>query len=276
MWLFAATRFASGFFLKTFGFRQPIGDNSSPESNSADLAPLPFGLVFDRAVELYVLRWQLYSAVSLAVLAAQSALYFAFRQNTAVIITEIILTPAIVLVVTIGISNDIFHRALTARVLASRAMRRAIPVIFIDFVYAIISDSGYGAFSAQSGSASYGEYWLGALTLALSGTLLFADIWATVTDRVPWYALVPFAFFRSISLAWQGRTILRIMLLVALQVPPVLVTIMLQEWMNAKHFSGSWFFANVPLGTLLTGPFQALFTVTYFDALAREQQLIKR
>ncbi|MDQ6933652.1 MAG: hypothetical protein M3160_10845 [Candidatus Eremiobacteraeota bacterium] len=221
-------------------------------------------------------RWHLYAGLSLAVLAVQAALYFAFQQNTVIIISEIILAPAIVLVVTIGVSNDILHGRLTARILVSRSLRRAIPVILIDFVCAIISVSGYGAFSPQSGSPSYGEYWLGTVTLALSGTLLFADVWATLTDGVPWYALVPFAFFRSISLAWQGRTILRILLLVALQVPPVLVSIMLQEWMNAKHFSGSWFFANVPLDTLLAGPFQALFTVTYFDALAREQRLIKR
>jgi len=158
----------------------------------------------------------------------------------------------------------------------ARWLRRAIPVIIIDLLCALISDSAYGAFSPQSGSPSYGEYFLGALTLALGGTLLFADVWATVTDGVTWYALVPFAFFRSITLAWQGPTIFRVLLLVALQVPPVLVSILLAEWMDAKHLSGSWFFADIPLGTLLAGPFQALFTVTYFDALAREQKLVKR
>lgn len=272
----AATLFAFGFLLKTFEYDQSIGQNSLPDSNSANLAPLPFGLVVDRAVELYFRRWRLYTGVSFAVLAIQAALYFAFQHELAIILSEIFFAPAIVLAVTIGVSSDVLHIPVTAKALVSRGLNRAIPVIFIDFLCAVISNSGYGAFSPQSGSPSYGQYWLGALTIALSGPLLFADVWATVTDGISWYALAPLAIFRSISLAWQGPTILRICLLVALQVPPLLVTVMLAEWMNARHFSGTLFFANVPLGTLLVGPFQALFTVSYFDAVVREQQLVKR
>lgn len=270
----AATRYASGFLIKTFEYEESIGNNSLPDSKSADIAPLPFGLVVDRAVELYLRRWQMYTGISIGVFAIQTALYFAFHQNTAVMLSEILFDAVIVLAVTTGVSSDILHTPVTLRALVARGLNRAVPVILIDFLSAAISSSGYEAFSPQSGS--YGQYWLGALTLALCGTLLFADVWATVTDGVPWYALVPFAFFRSISLAWQGANILRICLLVALQVPPVLVSVMLTEWMNARHIPGSWFFANVPLSALLVGPYQALFTVSYFDALAREQQLVKR
>ena len=224
-------------------------------------------MLVDRAVEITGRHFKFFALFTLCTLVIQAIVYFIWRNQWGLNVPGILLVPMLTTVANIRCALDLRDAQLPVREVLAWAVRRLWAVIIIDFVFGFaFLDGCYGMISADAGTM-----FTGALTIALTSTLVFADVYASVEPQENPLLTIPWAFMRSISLAWQNANMVRIALLALIQVALILLSIMIQQLLEAKHIHGAVFLANVPLSTLFVAPLAVLSTVIYFDCLARER-----
>ncbi|MFN2529253.1 MAG: hypothetical protein ABR584_11125 [Candidatus Baltobacteraceae bacterium] len=233
-------------------------------------APASLGVLVDRAIEITARHFQLFAVVTMLTIALQAIVYFAVRGITGANLAGLLLPPIITTIANIRCALDLREAELPMREILAWAFGRVWAVILIDFIFSYAFADG--TFGMLSGDAS-GTF-MGVLTVLLTSTLIFADVYASIEAQRNAFLQIPLAFMRSITLAWQNGNMLRIVLLAVFQITLVLVAIMLQQWLDFKHVRGAIFFASVPLQTLFVAPLSVLTTVVYFDCLARERETI--
>lgn len=232
--------------------------------------PAPLGVLVDRAIEITGRNFKLFATVTLLTLCAQTLLYFFVRGPNGVNLAALALAPLITTIANIRCALDLRAADISARELIGWAFGRLWAVILIDFVFSFAFSEG--SFQMLLSGGDIGAVLTGVLTIVLTSTLAFADVYASIEPQRNALLTLPLAFMRSITLAWQNGNMLRIVMLAVLQVALALVTIMLQQFFELKHIHGAVFFANIPVATLFCAPFAVLTTVMYFDCLARERE----
>ena len=198
----------------------------------------------------------------------QAAVYFFVRGPAGANIAAYVLTPFLTAVANIQCAVDLRDEQVSARDLFARALGRLWAIILIDFVFYFAFNSGAILMFFPGNDAM--NSLLGAMTVAVTSTLLLADVYASVEAQPKWFLVLPLSFMRSISLSWQNGNMLRVLLLAVFLIAEFLVTVMLEQWFTLRHLRGALFLADVPLSTVFAAPFAVLFTVVYFDCVARE------
>lgn len=232
--------------------------------------PAPIGVLVDRAIEITGRNFKLLASLTLLTLCAQAIVYFFVRGSNGVNLAALALAPVITAAANIRCALDLRSAEISTRELIAWAFGRLWAVILIDFVFSFAFSEG--SFQMLFSGGDVGAVLTGILTIVLTSTLAFADVYASIEPQRNAFLALPLAFMRSITLAWQNGNMLRIILLAVLQVALALVTIMLQQFLDLKHVHAAIFIANIPVATLFCAPFAVLTTVIYFDCLARERE----
>ncbi|MDQ2679654.1 MAG: hypothetical protein M3Y21_01335 [Candidatus Eremiobacteraeota bacterium] len=209
----------------------------------------------------------MYSGVSLAVFVAQLLLYFYGHFKHGDILGLLLIAPILVTLVNAGVGSDLCGEQIATYQLFERVLERIWAVIIIDLIVSSLLGAGIAAIGTGDGL----EIVLGLAITLMSGTLLFADVYASTEPKPSMLTILPFSLMRSSALAWQNGNIVRICYLIGLQAVFILLTGLLLTLLKQHHMANIEFWANVPISTALTGPFAALFTVVYYDCLARER-----
>ncbi|MDP9017195.1 MAG: hypothetical protein M3N19_02605 [Candidatus Eremiobacteraeota bacterium] len=223
----------------------------------------------DRTVELFVRRWRFYCVLSLAAIAVQGAICLVWRRDIALDVVTSAVLPIITTVANIQTALDLRGGELDPREIFAWALRRLWAVMLIDFV---VSFTYIVGFVLMVHASSIDDAVMGLLTLLLTSTLVFADVFASVELFPSSLLRIPFAFMRSVALFWQHGNMVRALAILSFQVAAGLLALMLSDWLTFKHAGSAAFVADVPLGTLFAAPFAILTTVVYFDAIAREDE----
>lgn len=231
-------------------------------------APAPLGVLVDRAIEITGRHFKLFAIVTLLTIALQAIVYFAVRGVPGANLAGLLLPPFITTIANIRCALDLRDAELPSRDILAWAFSRVWAVILIDFIFSYAFADG--TFGMLSGDAS--TVLMGVLTVLLTSTLIFADVYASIEPQRNAFLTIPLAFMRSITLAWQNGNMLRILLLAVFQITLVLVAIMLQQLLDSKHVHAAIFLASIPIETLFVAPLSVLSTVVYFDCLARERE----
>ncbi len=232
---------------------------------------MPFVQLLKRALLLYRGRGWLYSLTTLAVLAAQILVYFFAHFKHGDALDLLLITPILVTLVNAGIASDLCGEFVRDRLLFERVLERVWAVIIIDFILTSIFVAGADALA--TGDAF--NILLGLAILLMSGTLFFADVYASTELQPSMLTILPFSFMRSSALAWQNGNIVRICYLIGLQAALMLMIGLIAVVLRNHHAVDTEFGANLPLYTLTAGPLTALFTVVYYDCIAREREALE-
>lgn len=211
----------------------------------------------------------MFAAISLLTLLLQAVLYYFIHGIVGILAASLILSPIVTAVANIQSALDIRHGEIPHSEFMEWALSRLWAVILVDFVAWFASFGG----TSLLASASPGEILLGMLSLVLTATLLFADVYVSVEPQPNLLLSIPFAFMRSIGLAWQNGNMMRMLAITAVQIAIFALSDPLYRLLASHHVPGATFAAIVPLGTLLSAPFAVLTTVVYFDAVAREREM---
>ena len=216
-------------------------------------------------------HWRFFGVITLAAFLLPAAVYAALPGPLGTNIAAYGVTPLITTLANIRCALDVREVELPLREVLAWALSRAGSVILIDFVF-YFAFSG-GALLLFFPGNDGGSVLLGLLTVVFTSTLALADVYASIESQPNRLLTVPRAFTRSISLCWQNGNMWRVLALGAFLIAQFLLAVMLEQWFTYSKIPGAAFFADVPLSTALAAPFAVLFTVVYFDALAREKRL---
>ncbi|GAC1655007.1 MAG: hypothetical protein NVS9B12_05890 [Vulcanimicrobiaceae bacterium] len=220
-------------------------------------------------MDITVRHWRFFAALTSATLFLQAGLCFFVRGPLGFDIALGGLTPFVTACANIRCAIDLREGDLPAWHVVRWALGRLWAVILIDTVFSLAFTSGAMLMFFPANDPANAV--LGALTVALTSTMMFADVHASVEPQAHWVFTVPLSLMRSISLSWSNGNIFRVLALGAFVIAEFLVLFMLDEWFALHHVSGGTFLAQIPLSTAFAAPFAVLFTVVYFDCLARER-----
>lgn len=232
---------------------------------------MSFARLVKQALVLYGRRGWLYGGTSLLVLAAQILVYFFGHFKHGDFLGALLITPILVTLVNAGVASDRCGERVPARYLFERVLERLWAVIIIDLI--VTSILGAGADALNTGDAL--GILLGLAILFMGGTLFFADVYASTEPKPSMLTILPLSFMRSSALAWQNGNILRVCYLIGSQAAVALLITLLGIVLKHEHAANTEFWANLPLSTLSAGPFAALFTVVYYDCIARERERLE-
>lgn len=119
------------------------------------------------------------------------------------------------------------------------------------------------------GDAATTGYYLFVLpTLVIWGSLLFADVIASIDEQTPLPALPGLALLQSIALSWRGRNLWRVTVLAAVTLPAIMLPILLDDFMKTHGIAMHAFWSSTPVDALVVGPYQAVFTAFYLNSRA--------
>ncbi len=211
-----------------------------------------------RAVLLLAQRWWQYGAAILAAFGLESACYFAWRNDATLILVQLVFPPVVTALTYAFVGRD--EGILTGPL--QRAFRRWWLVMLVDFIGQLGLSFGLDSFALR-------DVVTGILLFAIVVSLIYADVYVVMEDP-----LDPLLFFRAIGrstfTAWNGlENIARSFVLTALQLSPVYVATILQQRFESHHLQLASFWAQLPLGILITPPLSALTALVYLDATGR-------
>jgi hypothetical protein len=172
--------------------------------------------------------------------------------------------------VTIGIAARLTDEELSRTSLLRIVARRWWTIFAVDLVAWLIHAYTFSSIFGGPDDTGYGLFSLA--TVIIWGSLLYADVIASLDGQTPPAAVPGFSLLRSIGIALRLPNLLRTVLLSAMTLPATMLPLLLGDVLKAHGVPLYDFWANTPLDALLTGPYQALFTVFYLDVRARDER----
>ncbi len=229
--------------------------------------PAPLGALAARAFALCGRRIRLYAAVSAAAFGLSAAVYFALhRAPYALLLGETIAGAIISTVTYVHVAVDEGESGWTAAQRWERILERVWAVILIELFVFFVGSLGLGLIAS-------GDLW-GALggtaTLLFSGTLILADVDASVAGDRSTLTILPFSCAHSIALSLTPANTGRVLLLLGLNVLISNVLALLVPAFHALHVADPnlW---SVLLEFLITVPLAAFSAMVYLDCAVRER-----
>jgi hypothetical protein len=236
---------------------------TEPERRS----PRSIGAVVDLAFAGYAGDVRFYVALALAAFAIQAAIALPLGTTPAAAWwlqgANLMLDAFIAGCVSVGVAARIFDEPLSPRIILRRILHRWWAIVLVDLIVWLIRlltfEFVFGGLEAT------GYYTLVLPTLLLWGGLLSADVIASIDDHTPLPALPGLALLQSVMLSWRPSAMLRVLLLSAMTIPALMIPMVLDDVLRLHGIPLHEFWSEIPVDAVLIGPYQALFTVFYFD-----------
>lgn len=219
----------------------------------------PLLVLFGQALALVYKRWALYLGLVVLAIALQGAIVAFWRAPQALFFANLIVAPILQTVVYAFTAADLSEERDHAWAWG-RVLERAWAVIVIDFLLWFVNVS-----ALQTGDGIL-SFLVASFYMLVGATLLFSDVSATIDDEESLLLLIPRSFVRSIAATWQSGIIWQALALYFLGVLLSLGSLGLQVQFDSLHIPQAAFWANIPLGTLLTPPLSALTALVYLNA----------
>jgi hypothetical protein len=229
----------------------------------------PLHVLGGRALHSALRHWRVYGIAMLFVLAAEAAVVAAWRSPAAFDFVSAVCLPIFVTVVYAFVLADA-DGTMTSSAIWSRVLERAWAVIVIDLIVGIISQ--FTIIFMESTDLLTQVFAIPSLLLVV--TFVFADVNAVATKKAdPWWMLVlrPFAVSFATALG-PGMLVRAFLLTFVTQYLPMLVLLLLDSVLTARHVPFADFWAFGPLGAILVPPFGALTALVYLDATGYESE----
>jgi len=230
-------------------------------------SPLSIGAIVDLALEAYGGDARFYLSLAVCAFVVQAVVGLPLGGSAAAqwwlqglnLIADAFLAGC----VSIGVAARLREEPLSAREIVERAVRRWWAIVAVDlvvwFVRALTFDFVFGSVEAT------GYYTMTLPTLVVWGTFLSADVIAAIDERTPLPALPGYALWSSLMLSWRRGNLARVTLLSIMTVPALMLPMVLDDVLRLHAIVRHDFWSSIPVDALLTGPYQALFTVFYLD-----------
>jgi hypothetical protein len=237
-------------------------------------SPLSIGAIVDLSLEAYGVDLRFYLTLALAAFAGQALVGLAGASLPGADLwlqgANLAVDAFLAGCVSVGVAARLQDAPVSPRWILSRIARRWWAIAFVDLVVwlirALTFDSVFGGLQAT------GYFTFAIPTLVLWGSLLFADVVASIDDTIPAPALPGLALLQSLLLSWRLRNLWRVGVLSLMTVPALMLPMILDDALKLHAVPMHAFWASIPLDALLVGPYQALFTVFYLDLRAREDR----
>ena len=202
--------------------------------NQASTRPANFSALFDRAIEAYAARAPFYLSLALAIFAIQGVVTFALQalpnKDVAALIeqgvnvgVDAFLSGA----VTIGIAARLTDEELSRTSLLRIVARRWWTIFAVDLVAWLIHAYTFSSIFGGPDDTGYGLFSLA--TVIIWGSLLYADVIASLDGQTPPAAVPGFSLLRSIGIALRLPNLLRTVLLSAMTLPATMLPMLLGE-----------------------------------------------
>lgn len=206
-------------------------------------------------------RLGLYAAVLAGALGLEALAVFAAHLKHGDALAASIVVPAVITIVYAFTAADALGKT-DGRAVWSRVLERIWAVITIDFIDNVIA----GASLATAGTGALLDVIVGSLVQFVAATLVFVDVAAVLDDDDRWFMLVPQAYLRGLTVAWQRGNLWRCFLIYALSLAALLLDTGLAALVARAGSAGLAFWAPLALGTILALPISAFTVIVYFDA----------
>jgi hypothetical protein len=145
----------------------------------------------------------------------------------------------------------------------ARAFERGWAVIIIGFAVDLCSAVGLGGLASPS---IFGKL-LSAGIVLVAVSLTFATVDALVSED-PWYALLPGALARSMTVAWRGATFSRAMLAFAVgNLGMIWLDLVLTPFFAHAHLAYGEVWASGLSTVVFLAPVQTFAAIVYLDAI---------
>lgn len=219
--------------------------------------------IVGRAFRLLARRWPLYFIAASVTIALESGIVELWRVPQSLEFANDAITPILVTLVYAFTAADALEQNEPNTSIWARVLERAWAVILIDFVVTIFFEGGLGLLSSGSVLGPL----IGTLLLLITATLLFADLIATIDDRIGHIFLIPRAILRSIVIALHPRTILNVMILFSAQLIVGYMFNELYRGLRIEHVPHPLLWSILPLNALTAVVFAAI-TLAFYLAIS--------
>lgn len=215
------------------------------------------------AARLFARRWLVYLATIAVVFCLEALFYIYVHVKLADFYASLIGSPLIGVVTIVFAGADALGTMPDARERWSRIIERAWAIVVIDvglsFIW-LIALSSIGSNVSDIATVAGGV-----LILILGGMLVYAEPFACLEEHVRTAAIVPFALFRSMMLAWVNMS--RVFSLLAIQLAIGVLETFVE---TLKIGDPRWIV--LAIAAVTTAPLSVLFTVAYLDTLSQEEK----
>lgn len=233
-----------------------------PAVNPSEAERASFLALFGRAFIFIYARLGLYVLLTLGALALGAAIYFSARNDVSLQIA-LATVPPLLTAASYAVCG---HDAGLDFEIFPRLIRRFLLVIGIDFIVGTTAGLSLVTFGA-------GDAVLGALLLAVTASLTYADVFVVFDERGDGLTFVR-SFGRSSVVAWHGlETTGRTIFIVAIQLFMLLLTQQAQSYLSGRHVAFASFWAQAALGILLVPAVSVFTALVYLDATGHETKL---
>jgi len=194
--------------------------------------------------------------------AIEAVIIYAWQAKPAQLVADAVVQPLFVIVVTAFSFGDLSGDGAAA--LWARVLERLWAVLLIDLLVVLIAAFGLGGIIAPD----IGSRVLGTGLIVIAISFIFADVYATVADDVPWWLLVPRSFAASMIATWRGLTFTRAMVVFALgDLLPAPIAALAQSYLQSLHVAHADFWSTAVPVMLLLPVVQAFSTFVFLDAI---------
>lgn len=235
---------------------------------------MSIGAIVDRALATYGSDWRLYLALALAAFCVQGIVALVAgrsdQSDLYVQVANLGVDAFLAGCVSIGVAARMRDEPRPHATILAQAARRWWAIALVDLVVWLVRAFSFDAVFGGLEDTGYGLFAIP--TLAIWGTLLFADVIASIDEETPPAALPGFALVRSVVIACARNNLWRVTLLSAMTLPAIMLPMVLDDALRIHGVAGHAFWSSIPVDALLIGPYQALFTVFYFDLRNRVER----
>ncbi|HEY1655467.1 MAG TPA: hypothetical protein VGF86_10160 [Candidatus Tumulicola sp.] len=245
----------------TFGFSS--GPGSTPERGVSSLPQNPsFLALAGLAFRLVWRRWPIFAPAVAIAIAVQTLVALVGRVPHGIDLDTFVVPPILTTLVYAFVAADARAQPVETRAIWERFLERSWAVIAIDFVLSIVSAIGLGS----GASGNFIDVLGGVAIVGLSAMLVFADASATVDDDLTVWSVVPRAFARSLTAAWQRSVFPRAFAIFGLQLLVFALQSALYALLQHGHLPNALFWSQIPLLTVAVPPLSALTVLVYLAA----------
>ena len=209
-------------------------------------------------------RWPIFAPAVAVAIGVQAFVALVLRVPHGAELDSFVVLPILTTLVYAFVAADVRSGAVAAAIVWERFLERCWAVIAIDFVLSLLSALGLSG----SDSGDVLAVAAGMAFFILSGLLVFTDASATVDDDLTVWSVIPLAFARSMSAAWQRAVFPRAFAIFALQLLVFALQSALYALLQHDRVPDALFWSEVPLLTVVLPPLSALTVLTYLAAIA--------
>ena len=233
--------------------------------------PVTIAGLFGTAAGLFARRFPLYATLTVLAISVQYAVDTLAAASQGLIIgLDLVVGAFIAATVSIGVAFDLAHKeADWSRIVTAASLRWGV-VTIVTFV-AFFVQSQYVPIGAPPGpDTGYGLLWIP--FIVLWGAVTMGTVVAAIEPVKSRLMLPLVALGKGMAVSTHFINLARLALYSILLTLPVIVQLLINHQLTARHITLAEFWTGVPIDMISTGPLQALATVFYVDFLRRAKR----